>query len=129
MDSITGHGLPTSIRVLPNGSTTIVTMIGDHDLSSAPVLRASIERELAEGRACVIDLRGATFLDSAILSVLLDASRRSREAGLELPVVLNGNRGSAVRRLVKATMVTLRTFDDLADATAAAGTARAPALV
>jgi len=43
--------------------------------------------------------------------------------------VLNVNRGSAVRGLVKATMVTLRTFDDLADATAAAGTARASALV
>ena len=66
----------------------------------------------------MVDLRGATFLDSAILSVLLDASRRSREAGLELPVVLNGNRSAS--RLVKATMVALA-FDDLADATAAAG--------
>jgi len=128
MNDIPGQGLPTSIRVLPNGGTTIVTVIGDHDLTSAPVLRASIERELAEHRACVVDLRGATFLDSTVLSVLLDASRRSREAGFELPVVLNGNRASGVRRLVKATMVTLRTFDDLDAATAAARTVRAPAL-
>ena len=111
-----GHVPPTSIRVVHSGSVSIVTLTGDHDLCTAPALRDSLEQEVAEARPCVIDLRGATLVDSAILSVFSDASRLSRELGLEMPVVLNGNPGSAVRRLVKTTMVTLRTFDDLEEA-------------
>jgi anti-anti-sigma factor len=107
---------PTSIRVVHRGSASIVTLTGDHDISSAPGLRESLDRELAERRACVIDLRGATLVDSAVLSVLNDACRHSRELGLALPVVLNGNRASSVRRLVKTTMITLRTIDDLDEA-------------
>jgi anti-anti-sigma factor len=113
MDDVSGQARPTSIRVLRDGSTSIVTVIGDHDLSSAPALHESLQREFAQRRACVVDLRGATLVDSAVLSVLLEARRQSRECGLEMPLVLNGDRGSAVRRLVKATMVTFPTFDDV----------------
>ena len=111
-----GHVPPTSIRVVHSGSVSIVTLTGDHDLCTAPALRDSLEQEFADSRPCVIDLRGATLVDSAILSVFSDASRLSRELGLEMPVLQNGNPGSAVRRLVKTTMVTLRTFDDLEEA-------------
>jgi anti-anti-sigma factor len=111
-----GHVPPTSIRVVRSGPASIVTLTGDHDVSTAPALRESIEQELSEHRACVIDLRGATLVDSAVLSVFRDACRHSRELGLVLPVVLNGHRTSAVRRLVKTTMVTLRTSDDLDEA-------------
>jgi anti-anti-sigma factor len=113
MHDLTGQARPTSIRVLRDGSISIVTVIGDHDLSSAPALHESLQREFAQRRACVVDLRGATLVDSAVLSVLLEARRQSREQGFELPLVVNGNRGSAVRRLVKSTMVTFPTFDDL----------------
>ncbi len=115
-----GHVPPTSIRVVHTGSVSIVTLTGDHDVCTAPALRTSLEQELGAFRPCVIDLRGATLVDSAILSVFADAARLSRELGLEMPVVLNGNRGSAVRRLVQTTMVTLRTFDDLDEAARAA---------
>jgi anti-sigma B factor antagonist len=115
-----GHLPPTSIRVVHVGGVSIVTLTGDHDLCTAPALRVSVDQELGAFRPCVIDLRGVTLLDSAILSVFSDAARLSRERGLEMPVVLNGNRGSGVRRLVKATMVTLRTFDDLTEAVAVA---------
>jgi anti-anti-sigma factor len=115
-----GHVPPTSIRVVHAGSVSIVTLTGDHDVCTAPALRASLDQELGEFRPCVIDLRGATLVDSAVLSAFADAARLSRELGLEMPVVLNGNRGSGVRRLVKTTMVTLRTFDDLDEALEAA---------
>jgi anti-anti-sigma factor len=123
-----GHVPPTSIRVVHTGGVTIVTLTGDHDLCTAPALRASLDRELGQSRPCVIDLRGATLLDSAILSVLNDASRLSRESGLQMPLVLNGNRGSAVRGLVRATMVTLRTFDDLDEAVELAERSATPAV-
>jgi anti-anti-sigma factor len=123
-----GHVPPTSIRVVHTGGVTIVTLTGDHDLCTAPALRASLDRELGQSRPCVIDLRGATLLDSAILSVLNDASRLSRESGLQMPLVLNGNRGSAVRGLVRATMVTLRTFDDLDEAVELAESSATPAV-
>ncbi len=118
---------PTSIRVVRNGEVSIVTLVGDHDLSSAPALREALDRERSAERACVLDLRGAALVDSAILSVLHDANRQSHEQGLEFPVVLNANRTSAVRCLVKATMVTLRTFENLGDAVEAAREVAVPA--
>ncbi len=123
-----GHVPPTSIRVVHTGGVSVVTLTGDHDLCTAPALQESLDRELGEHRPCVIDLRGATLVDSAILSVFSEVARRSRELGLELPVVLNANRGSAVRSLVKTTMVTLRTFDDLSEALEIAQRSAAPAL-
>ncbi len=123
-----GHVPPTSIRVVHSGSVTIVTLTGDHDLCTAPALRASLDRELGECRPCVIDLRGATLVDSAILSVFHEAFRLSRDLGLEMPVVLNGNRGSSVRRLMRATMVTLRPIDDLDEAVELAARSITPAL-
>ncbi len=89
-----GHVPPTSIRVVRTGSLPIVTLTGHHDLGTAPALRDALGPELGERRPCVIDLRGASLVDSAVLSVFNDASRLSRELGLEMPVVLNGNRGS-----------------------------------
>lgn len=123
-----GHVPPTTIRAVHRGSVTIVTLTGDHDLCTAPALRASLDWELGESRPCVIDLRGATLVDSTILSVFNEASRLSRELDLEMPVVLNGNCGSGVRRLVRATMVTLRTIDDLDEAIEVAARSATPAV-
>ena len=130
MDSDIGHRMgvvaepaasaTASIRVQRNGGASIVTLVGDHDVYSAPALRDALQRELVQRRPCVIDLRGTTLVDSSVLAVLVEARRQSRDQDLELPLVLDRSRASAVRRLVKATMVTFRTFDDAAAAAAVA---------
>jgi anti-sigma B factor antagonist len=50
---------------------------GEHDLSTAPLLRQRLDGLIAEGVPIVVDLSPATFIDSSILGVILDARRRA----------------------------------------------------
>lgn len=62
-------------------------MVGEVDLSSAPLLRARIEELLHLGsRRLVVDLQGVGFMDSSGLSVLVASMKRMAEAGGELAV-------------------------------------------
>lgn len=62
-------------------------MVGEVDLSSAPLLRARIEELLHLGaQRLVVDLRGVGFMDSSGLSVLVACMKRLREAGGELAI-------------------------------------------
>jgi anti-anti-sigma factor len=52
----------------------IIELIGEHDLST----QGDVERglmEIGSGEACIIDLSPATFIDSSILTVLVQATR------------------------------------------------------
>ncbi len=60
---------------------TVLTISGEHDLSTAPTLRRRIDSLLDEGTPTLIDLSPATFIDSSILGVILDGRRRAAEAG------------------------------------------------
>jgi anti-sigma B factor antagonist len=53
-----------------------VELTGEHDLSTAAALRDRLDGIFAQGTCVVIDLSAATFIDSAILGVLVDAQRR-----------------------------------------------------
>ena len=62
-------------------------MVGEVDLSSAALLRASIEELLHLGsQRLVVDLRGVGFMDSSGLSVLVACKKRMQEAGGELAI-------------------------------------------
>jgi anti-sigma B factor antagonist len=66
---------------------TVLEVVGEVDLSSAPLLRARIEELLHLGsRRLVVDLRGVGFMDSSGLSVLVASMKRMKEAGGELTV-------------------------------------------
>ena len=60
----------------------VLTLTGEHDLSTAPELRSNLDRLIADGGAIVVDLSPATFIDSSILGVILDARTRASEAGI-----------------------------------------------
>ena len=69
-----------------DGSVT-VTVVGEVDTFTAPVLRASLDTQLElQPEELVIDLCGVQFLGSAGLAVLVETqkSARSREVGLKL---------------------------------------------
>jgi anti-sigma B factor antagonist len=56
---------------------TVVTATGDLDLAVAPELRQCLHRILDDGVTDVIvDLSGASFVDSTILGVLVGAQQR-----------------------------------------------------
>lgn len=65
----------------------LVSLIGEHDLSTAPELRRELEAVFRTGTAVMIDLGETSFLDSSILSVLFQADAlaqrgRCRQFGL-----------------------------------------------
>ncbi|HEY3942142.1 MAG TPA: STAS domain-containing protein [Acidimicrobiales bacterium] len=72
------------------GSVPVLSVRGDIDVATAPVLRDRLQSRVAQGSATVVvDLLGVSFLDSTALGVLIGALKRCREAGGELRLVIN----------------------------------------
>jgi anti-sigma B factor antagonist len=80
----------------------VLTISGEHDLSTAPNLRRRLNALLDEGTATVVDLSPATFIDSSILGVILDGRRRADEAEIGFAVV-RSNGSDAVDRVLEVT--------------------------
>ena len=80
----------------------MLTISGEHDLSTAPNLRRRLDSLLDEGADTVIDLSPATFIDSSILGVILDGRRRAADREIGFAVV-HGNGTDAVDRVLEVT--------------------------
>jgi anti-sigma B factor antagonist len=80
----------------------VLTISGEHDLSTAPSLRRRLDRLLDERTATVVDLSPATFIDSSILGVILEGRRRAAEADIGFAVV-HSNGADAVDRVLEVT--------------------------
>ena len=80
----------------------VVTISGEHDLSTAPNVRRRLDHLLEEGTPTVVDLSPATFIDSSILGVILDGRRRAGDAGIGFAVV-HANGADAVDRVLEVT--------------------------
>ncbi len=87
---------------LTDAGVAVLTISGEHDLSTAPILRRRLDGLLDEGTATVVDLSPATFIDSSILGVILDGRRRARDAGIGFAVV-HANGADAVDRVLEVT--------------------------
>jgi anti-sigma B factor antagonist len=80
----------------------VLTISGEHDLSTAPNLRRRLDSLLDERTAMVVDLSPATFIDSSILGVILDGRRRAAASGIGYAVV-HTNGADAVDRVLEVT--------------------------
>lgn len=102
-------------RELSDG-TFVVALTGEVDLYTAPELKSELLRLVAdEPNRIVVDLSGATFVDSTTLGVLLGAVKRLRLIGGELVIVcadLN------IRRILSITLLdrAFTIYDTLGDA-------------
>lgn len=107
---------------------SIFTLEGDYDVAAAPALQERLVRELDTAKACLIDLRRATFIDSSIIGVLLDARAHARSTGVAIAIVLDDDTSAPVRRLLDVANVLLlfRVFADLTAAVAATSTETPP---
>jgi anti-sigma B factor antagonist len=75
-----------STKAGADGAVT-VTVVGEVDTFTAPVLRSSLDSQLEQSpRELVIDLSGVQFLGSAGLAVLVETQKaaRSRDVALRL---------------------------------------------
>lgn len=80
-----------TVVVTEVGTTVTLTVSGEVDSSSAPVLRKELDVALSAGAAeIVVDLRAVEFLDSAGLAVLAGAHRRASEDGVRMRVLASG---------------------------------------
>jgi anti-sigma B factor antagonist len=85
-----------------DSGVAVLTISGEHDLSTAPSLRRRLDGLLEEGVATVLDLSPATFIDSSILGVILDGRRRAAEANIGFAVA-RSNGSDAVDRVLEVT--------------------------
>jgi anti-sigma B factor antagonist len=77
--------LPTPLadfQVEVSGESAIVSVAGEIDVSTAPLLRDRLQQLAA--RFVTVDLSAMTFIDSTGLGVLVGAFRRLREDGGDL---------------------------------------------
>lgn len=89
------------VEVRNDPDRTVLRLLGELDLASAPLLQGEIESaEAGAARPLVLDLDDLAFIDSTGLRVILSAHERSREHGQTFALT----RGSQqVRRLMSIT--------------------------
>jgi anti-sigma B factor antagonist len=109
-----------------NNGVVVVVVTGEHDVYTAPSLRDQIQSVIEEKAPFVIDLTPATFVDSSILRVLLEARRQAEETGLGFAVALGNGEGPGVRRILEVTGL-ISVFPVLADREEALQTAKSAA--
>jgi len=80
----------------------VVSLRGEHDISTAPDLRGALERAHAAGGAVVVDLTDAEFVDSTVLQALLQG-RDPADQGAERRLVLVVPEYGVARRLLSLT--------------------------
>src|SRR5579859_5904651 len=91
------------VEVRTENGAPLLSVQGELDLASSPVLEEELARVTSERPSLVIiDLRELDFMDSTGLSVLIRAHQRAEEAGYRLGIV-NGSR--QIRRLLTLTGV------------------------
>ena len=85
-----------------NSGVVVVSLAGEHDLSTAPTLREQLEEALEHGDPIVVSLSEAEFIDSSIIGVVLDVQRRAEEAGVGFATALEGG-APPVQRVLEIT--------------------------
>lgn len=81
-----------------SATAAIVTLRGEHDLSS----KLEVARALATASGCrdvLVDLSECTFIDSSVISALLQASNRLHANGGLLELVIPGGAHQAILRV------------------------------
>lgn len=80
--------METSIRTRQIGSATYrIALTGEFDTYTAPEFRHDLHACIEHGATeVIVDLSGATFIDSTFLGVLLGGMRSLRERGGEISV-------------------------------------------
>jgi anti-sigma B factor antagonist len=85
-----GSSAPAPFRIVAHTERDVVRIcpLGEVDLETVGRIREQIEKLAGSAPQClVLDLRGATFLESAGLNFILEADAASRESGWELEII------------------------------------------
>jgi len=93
-------GAPTSARVehwVEESGTTVISLVGELDVSNAPTVRTAMEPALRRGSPrLVFDLAGLRFMDSSGIALILEVAHRATSVSLRNPTPV-------IRRVVETT--------------------------
>ena len=88
------------VRVVPETDEIVaVCLEGDFDLSNAPAIGKEVGLALEDGNDLILDLSQATFIDSSVVHVLVNASRAA--IGSKRAVVLQLGTAAIVERVLE----------------------------
>lgn len=94
------------VEVRAENHATVISVSGELDLASSPVLEEELDRVAdSHTEVVIVDLRELEFMDSTGLSVLVRAHQRAEEQGRRLGLV---NGSQQVQRLLTLTGVAER---------------------
>jgi anti-sigma B factor antagonist len=79
-----------------------VRVAGELDIATAPQLEATLRQAEARAARVVLDLRELTFMDSACVHVIVNASTRARTGGCQLVLVRGPSQVDRLLVLTKA---------------------------
>ena len=85
-----------------DSKVVVITLTGEHDLTTAPLLRERMEEAVGKGGGVLVDLSTAEFIDSSIIGVVLEGRRAAEERGVGFAAALEGGE-DAVRRVLEVT--------------------------
>jgi anti-anti-sigma factor len=90
-----------SIETELHGDVTVVRLVGEHDITNAPILGRQLGALTGSGSAggVIVSLMATTFLDSSIVHALFLADDQLRKRGRQL--VLHVATASIVRRVLE----------------------------
>src|ERR1700750_821044 len=91
--------------VLDEAAEDVVVVVvgGEHDIYTGPTLPHRLDEAIGRGGGIVVDLTGATFVDSSVLGALLDARRRALDAQQGFVVCLGEAVEPGVQRILDIT--------------------------
>jgi anti-anti-sigma factor len=85
------------------GGIDVLTLRGEHDLSTATDVSRRIDAALETATGLAIDLSATTFIDSAVLRVLITAQERAAARGAGFAIAVADSSGHGVHRLLTLT--------------------------
>ena len=84
--------MESTIHVTRVGAATVVTLVGDHDLTSTETFHQRAKDAVQNSDELIVDLSAATFVDSMMLSTLVRVRRESEACGVAFATILGENR-------------------------------------
>jgi len=104
-----------SIDVSSRAASTVVTLAGDIDIQTAPVLREALAALPPTEQMVVVDLSAVEFLDSSGVGALVGAAAALREGGGSLRLACPPPRVQKVFRISRLAEV-IPIYDDVDEA-------------
>jgi anti-sigma B factor antagonist len=111
--------LEVSEAAAPDGGFSVIRLRGEADAYSAPRVRDDLAAALGTEAPLVIDLTGATFIDSTIVGVMLESLKQCEQLERQFLLLLPDDAAPEVHRLFQLTglegvLPVVRTWEEAA---------------